>query len=51
MKAARAKKQEKDYWRKNLATYRDARVPDLSHVALDLDLFPKTSRYHVSGNI
>ena len=24
-----AKKQEKDYWRKNLATYRDAKVPDI----------------------
>ena len=44
-----AKKQEKDYWRKNLATYRDAKVPDLSHVSLDLDLFPETSRYRVSG--
>jgi ABC-type transport system involved in multi-copper enzyme maturation permease subunit len=45
----RAKKQEKDYWRKNLATYRDARVPDLSHVSLDLELFPETSRYRVTG--
>ncbi len=27
-----AKKQAKDYWRKNLATYRDAKVPDLKHV-------------------
>ena len=36
-----AKKQEKDYWRKNLATYRDAKVPDLKHVELDLDLFPE----------
>src|SRR5262249_10096365 len=40
---------EKDYWRKNIATYRDARVPDLSHVSLNLDLFPETSRYRVSG--
>ena len=46
-----AKKQEKDYWRKNLATYRDAKVPDLKHVELDLDLFPERSRYHVTGNI
>jgi ABC-type transport system involved in multi-copper enzyme maturation permease subunit len=46
-----AKKQEKDYWRKNLATYKDAKVPDFKHVALDLDLFPERSRYHVSGNI
>ena len=44
-----AKKQEKDYWRKNMATYRDARIPDLKHVELDLDLFPERSRYHVSG--
>jgi ABC-2 type transport system permease protein len=44
-----AKKQEKDYWRKNLATYRDARIPDLKHVSLDLDLFPETGRYRASG--
>ena len=44
-----AKKQEKDYWRKNLATYLDAKVPDLTHVELDLDLFPERSRYHVTG--
>ncbi len=44
-----AKKQEKDYWRKNMATYRDAKVPDLMHVVLDLDLFPERSGYHVSG--
>ena len=44
-----AKKQEKDYWRKNIATYRDARVPDLKHVELELDLFPERSRYHAQG--
>lgn len=44
-----AKKQEKDYWRKNLATYKDAKVPDFKHVALDLDLFPERGRYHASG--
>jgi hypothetical protein len=44
-----AKKKEKDYWRKNMATYRDAKVPDLKHVALDLDLFPERGRYRVSG--
>ena len=44
-----AKKQAKDYWRKNLATYRDAKVPDLKHVDLHLDLFPERSRYHVTG--
>jgi ABC-2 type transport system permease protein len=44
-----AKKVEKDYWRKNLSTYLDAKVPDLKHVALDLDLFPERSRYRVKG--
>jgi hypothetical protein len=46
---AAAKKREKDYWRKNLATYRDARIPDLRHVTLHLDLFPEQSRYHARG--
>jgi hypothetical protein len=45
----KAKKQEKDYWRKNMATYRDAKVPDLKHLTLDLELFPERSRYHASG--
>jgi hypothetical protein len=44
-----AKKLEKDYWRKNLSTYLDAKVPDLKHVELNLDLFPERSRYHVQG--
>ena len=44
-----AKKQAKDYWRKNMATFRDAKFPDLKHVALKLDLFPERSRYHSSG--
>ncbi len=44
-----AKKQEKDYWRKNLATYRDARVPDLRRVTLHLDLHPERGRYHSAG--
>ena len=39
-----AKKMAKDYWRKNLATYRDAKLPDITHVDLDLELFPETSR-------
>ncbi len=44
-----AKKQEKDYWRKNMATYRDARIPDLKHVELELELFPQHSKYHIAG--
>jgi ABC-2 type transport system permease protein len=44
-----AKKQAKDYWRKNLATYRDAKVPDIQNVGLELDLFPDQYRYHSRG--
>jgi ABC-2 type transport system permease protein len=44
-----AKKQEKDYWRKNIATYRDAPIPGLRGVVLDLDLFPERSGYHARG--
>jgi ABC-2 type transport system permease protein len=44
-----AKKQEKDYWRKNLATFRDARSPGLRRVELHLDLFPERSGYHARG--
>ena len=44
-----AKKQAKDYWRKNMATYLDAKVPDMTHVDLKLDLFPERSRYNVFG--
>jgi hypothetical protein len=46
---AAAKKQAKDYWRKNLATYRDARVPDLKHVDLDVELLPERGRYRAAG--
>jgi ABC-type transport system involved in multi-copper enzyme maturation permease subunit len=45
-----AKKQAKDYWRKNVATYREARVPDLKHVEIDLELFPERGRYRIQGN-
>ncbi len=45
-----AKKRAKDYWRKNVATYVDAKVPDIKHVALDLDLYPERRRYHVKGS-
>ena len=44
-----AKKKLKDYWRKNLATYRDAKTPDIKHVDLKLDLYPERRRYHVKG--
>jgi ABC-type transport system involved in multi-copper enzyme maturation permease subunit len=44
-----AKKKQKDYWRKNLATYLDAKTPDIKHVDLKLDLYPERRRYHVKG--
>jgi ABC-2 type transport system permease protein len=44
-----AKKQEKDYWRKNMATYRGARIPDLKRVELSLDLFPDRGGYKIAG--
>ena len=46
---AAARRQAKDYWRKNLATYQNAERPDLTHVDLDLELFPGSSRYRVTG--
>jgi ABC-type Na+ efflux pump permease subunit len=46
-----AKKKQKDYWRKNLATYLDAKVPDIKHVDLKLDLYPERRRYHVKGTL
>jgi ABC-type transport system involved in multi-copper enzyme maturation permease subunit len=46
---AAAKKDEKDYWRKNLATYHDSKPVDLGHVELDLELFPASGSYHVRG--
>ncbi len=44
-----ARRQAKDYWRKNLATYHDAERPDITHVNLDLELFPEASQYRVTG--
>ncbi|MEO6463806.1 MAG: hypothetical protein ABIP29_12100 [Candidatus Eisenbacteria bacterium] len=38
-----AKKKERDYWKKNSATWRDAKLPVLESVALDLVVDPATS--------
>jgi ABC-2 type transport system permease protein len=46
-----AKKQKKDYWRKNVATFLDAKTPDIKHVDLKLDLYPERRRYHVKGTL
>jgi ABC-2 type transport system permease protein len=44
-----AKKDQKDYWRKNLATWKDVPIPALAAVDLDLDLDPQQSSFHVQG--
>ncbi|MFO0908962.1 MAG: M1 family aminopeptidase [Isosphaeraceae bacterium] len=43
------KKLEKDYWRKNLATYKDWPLPDLHDVDIQIDLEPDTHRLSVKG--
>lgn len=43
------KKLQKDYWRKNLATYLDWPLPDITAVDLDVDLDPDRSRLAVRG--
>jgi ABC-type Na+ efflux pump permease subunit len=44
-----SKKLMKDYWRKNLATYLDAPVPDITAVDITVDLDPGRSRLKVEG--
>jgi hypothetical protein len=46
---AGSKKLEKDYWRKNLATYKDWPVPDITAVDVAVDLEPARGRLKVSG--
>jgi ABC-2 type transport system permease protein len=44
-----AKKIEKDYWRKNVATWVDAPLPAISHAEIDLTLEPNQHAFHVKG--
>jgi len=44
-----AKERAKDYWRQNLATWRDAPLPDLEAVELAVDLEPSRSRFRTEG--
>jgi ABC-2 type transport system permease protein len=46
---AAAKKAQKDYWRKNLATWKDIPKPALSAVDLDLTLDPERHYFHSAG--
>ncbi len=43
------KKRLKDYWRQNLATWKDAPAPALTHVDVDLDLDPQHRSFRTSG--
>ncbi len=47
---SRAEKMRKDYWKKNLATWRDAPFPWLKDVDVDLAIDPAARRYRVSGS-
>jgi ABC-2 type transport system permease protein len=44
-----AKKAHKDYWRKNLATWKDAPLPAISAVDVDIELEPAEQSLHVKG--
>src|SRR5207245_11240386 len=45
-----SKKRQKDYWRKNLATYHDWPLPDITAVDVDVTLDPARGRLKVSGS-
>ena len=40
----------KDYWRRNLATWKDAPLPGLTAVELHLELVPEESRFRTEGS-
>jgi ABC-type transport system involved in multi-copper enzyme maturation permease subunit len=44
-----AKKRQKDYWRKNLATWKDAVLPALTAVEINLELEPARHWFRVQG--
>ena len=44
-----ADKVTKDYWRKNINTFKGAPTPDLVGVDVELELFPKTRGFEVRG--
>jgi len=46
---AAARKLEKDYWKKNVATWSEAPLPAVSAVDLDLELDPKRSAFRLRG--
>ena len=44
-----AKKAQKDYWRKNLATWKDSVLPAITAVDIDLELEPAQRWFRVNG--
>jgi ABC-2 type transport system permease protein len=46
---AAAKKRAKEYWQKNLATWKDAPQPALADVDLDVDLEPDAGSFRMKG--
>ena len=44
-----AKKLQKDYWKKNVLTWRDAPCPDIAHASLDLRIEPAKSWIRSTG--
>jgi ABC-type transport system involved in multi-copper enzyme maturation permease subunit len=44
-----AKEKAKDYWRQNLASWKEAPLPDLTAVELKLDLEPRRSSFRTEG--
>lgn len=47
---AAAKKRAKDYWAKNVESWKDAPLPSFERVDLDVVLEPATSSFHVKGS-
>lgn len=45
-----AQKRQKDYWRRNIATWKDAETPATLNVDLDVELRPADRWFHVKGS-
>ena len=45
-----AERAAKDYWRRNVATWTDAKNPDIAHVDLDLELDPSRRWFRAVGS-
>jgi ABC-2 type transport system permease protein len=43
-------KRAKDYWKQNLATWKEAPIPGIAHADVDLDLDPARRAFSISGS-